>query len=55
LYKVSSIQSLADSCPKLEDPGIDVKIILKLILEKWYGEAWTGLIWLTIRTGGWLL
>jgi hypothetical protein len=31
---------------------VDGKIILKLILKKWEGEAWTGLIWLRIGTGG---
>jgi hypothetical protein len=30
---------------------IDGRLILKWIL-KWDGEAWTGLIWLRIRTGG---
>jgi hypothetical protein len=34
----------------LEDPGVDVKIILKWILMKRNG-AWTGLIWLRIGTG----
>jgi hypothetical protein len=29
----------------LEDPGIDERIILKLIFEKWHGEAWTGSVW----------
>ena len=37
----------------LEDPGTDRKIILGWILRKWVGvEAWTGLIWLRIATGG---
>ena len=35
----------------LQDPGLDGRIILKLILKKWDGEAWTGLIWLRIGTG----
>jgi hypothetical protein len=38
----------------LGDPGVDGKIILKLIFETWDG-AWTGLSWLRIRTGGGLL
>jgi len=38
----------------LEDPGVYASIILKWILNKWRG-AWTGLIWLRIRTGGGLL
>jgi len=28
------------------------RIILKLISKKWHWEAWTGLIWLRIGTGG---
>ena len=36
-------------------PGVDGRIILKGILRKWDEEAWTGLIWLRIRTGGGLL
>jgi hypothetical protein len=27
-------------------------IILKLILKKWDGKAWTGLLWLRIGMGG---
>jgi uncharacterized membrane protein len=30
-------------------------IILGLILERWDGVMWTGLVWLRIRTGGELL
>ena len=37
----------------LEDPDIDERIILRWIFRKWAGGlAWTGLIWLRIRTGG---
>jgi len=39
----------------LEDPGIDRRILLRWVFRKWYGEAWTGLIWLSIGTGGRLL
>jgi hypothetical protein len=36
----------------LEDLGVDRRIILKWILKMWAREAWPGLIWLRIRTGG---
>jgi hypothetical protein len=36
----------------LEDQGVDARIILKRILRKGDGEAWTGLIWLRIGSGG---
>jgi hypothetical protein len=36
----------------LEDPGVDVRIILRWIFRKWNGGAWIGLIWLRIGTGG---
>jgi hypothetical protein len=36
----------------LEEPGVDEKIILKWIFRKWDVRAWTGSIWLRIRTGG---
>jgi hypothetical protein len=39
----------------LEDPGVDGKIILKLIFKKWDEGAWTGLLWLRIGTGSRLL
>jgi hypothetical protein len=35
----------------LEYPGIDGKIILRWIFRKCDVGAWTGLIWLKIRTG----
>jgi hypothetical protein len=35
----------------LRDPGVDWKVILKWIFKKWH-EAWTGLSWLKIGTGG---
>jgi hypothetical protein len=37
---------------QLEDIGADGRIILQWIFKKWDGEAWTGFIWLRIRTGG---
>ena len=30
----------------LEDLGVDGGIILKSLIKKWDGEAWTGLLWL---------
>jgi hypothetical protein len=37
---------------QLEDVGVDGRIILKGVFRKWNEEAWAGLIWLRIGTGG---
>ena len=36
----------------LEDPGVDGRVILRCIFREGGREAWTGLIWLRIGTGG---
>jgi hypothetical protein len=38
-----------------EDQDVGGWIILGLILERWDGVMWTGLVWLRIGTGGELL
>jgi hypothetical protein len=39
----------------LENLGIDGKIILEWILNRWDGKLWTGLIWLVLGISGWRL
>jgi hypothetical protein len=36
----------------LGDPGVDGRIILKLIFKKWDVVVWTGLNWFRVETGG---
>jgi hypothetical protein len=36
----------------MENIGLDGKIMLREILKKSVERAWSGLIWLRIRTGG---
>jgi hypothetical protein len=38
-----------------EDLRVDGRLILKRILQKWDGRAWTGLIWLRMEIGRGLL
>ena len=37
---------------RLEDPGVDGRIILRSIFRKWAVEVWTRWSWLRIGTGG---
>jgi len=39
----------------LRDLGLDVRIILQWTLKKFDRRAWTGFVWLHIRTSGGLL
>jgi len=36
----------------LEDLGVGRKVILKWIIKKWGGGAWTGQLWLWVGAGG---
>jgi len=36
----------------LGEPGVDGRIILRLIFRKWDVGVWTGSSWLRIATGG---
>jgi hypothetical protein len=38
-----------------EDLGVDGKRAFELILERWGGRVWTGLIWLGVGASGVLL
>jgi hypothetical protein len=39
----------------LEDPGVDVRVILKWMFEKWDVGLWIGSLWLRKGTGDGLL
>jgi hypothetical protein len=36
----------------LGNPDVDGRIILRCVFRKWDVEAWTGSVWLRIKTGG---
>jgi len=63
IYLVTSVGEVHVGCrwenlrerDHLEDTGVDGRIILKCIVMKLGGEAWTGFIWLRIGVGGGLL
>jgi hypothetical protein len=38
-----------------KETGVDGRIILRHILEKYYRRTWNGLFWHRIGTSGWLL
>jgi hypothetical protein len=40
---------------RLEDIGVDGRIILKHILKKWGGNSWATFLWLRKVTGGGLM
>jgi hypothetical protein len=54
-HLVSSLSVNVCTVHRLRADCIDGRIILKWIFSKWDDGAWTGLIWLKIRTGDRLL
>jgi len=46
------IQGFGGERDHLEDPGVDVNIILRSILRKWDVGVWTRSSWLRIGTSG---
>ena len=54
VHKVFWLGDLKDR-DRLENLGVDVRIILRWMTKQWDGEAWIGLIWMRIGTGSELL
>ena len=50
VYKV--LMGKTEGKSHLEDLGIDGRIILRLIFQKWNVGVWTGSSWLRLGTGG---
>jgi len=54
MHADSLLGNLNETC-SLKDVGVNGKIILKWVLRKQDGRAWTGFIWIRIGISGGLL